>query len=146
MNGSSAARGNTDISKMMSKNYMANNSSHFKMIESGKTSSCYSTRGGDMSMQQAAGGGITYGAAAASGPNTMRRTRAKHAAGYEQPSRVSAYMQRFQANTDTNQFWADIRTMATHQNKIENLDSKIAQERGLTTEPLEKTTLYTRSA
>ena len=87
-------------------------------------------------MQQAAG--------AVAGGNT-RRTRARHAAAHE-PQRVSAYMQRFQANTDTNQFWADIRTLATHQNKIENLDAKIAKERGLDTEPVERTTLYTRSA
>lgn len=110
------------------KNYASNgiSASAFKLCTEKNTS--FTTKG-DISMHQSH---ISYG-----------RTNARQAAGYE--PKTSACMQKFQRNTDTNQFWADINRIATHQNKIENLDQRIAKQRGIEIqEPIEKCTLDTR--
>lgn len=110
----------------VSKANLYGNVSHYR-IESSKNNS-FSSKAADQSILQQAQG-------------MQRPSKGRHAAAHE--PKTSSYLQRYKQNNDNNQFWADIRLLATHQNKIETIDAKIAQERGLPTEPVERTTLYT---
>lgn len=64
----------------------------------------------------------------------------------KQSATISRHAQKL-SKMNTHNFWSDLTRLAVHQNKIETIDCKIAEERGYSIqEPIEKCTIDTRQA
>jgi hypothetical protein len=52
-------------------------------------------------------------------------------AGSKKSSKTSAYLARFDATRDINAFWQNVKDISLNKNRIDALDSKIRNERGM---------------